>query len=147
MSSLDYYKAKIFHYRASPIDRFEGYISIHDLKRYLIDVFKKQPMQIHGIIRLLDQANMLIKRYHEEFSLQGYEFRDCDIYYDVIEEKFFENQEKYVSHIHLLLKEDNNGTMHLFTYHSLPYETDLSGNRLYKARHEYDEDWEALNAN
>ena len=58
---------------------------------------------------------MLAKRFHEEHNITGNEFREYGLWIDLI----VSEETGMIEDLHLIYKEDNNGTMHLFTFKEL----------------------------
>lgn len=144
----NFHKDKIYHYTSSPIDFFEGYVWMPDLKDRLVRFYEDNGFQTLGIRYWLDMAMMLLKRCPPSSltSQRGFQGWRCyDIFFDVIMPPQNDKDVREIESIHLILKEDNNGTVHLFTFDELlKKHPQKCGDYLtqYDARHEYDADWE-----
>lgn len=111
--------APIYRYSSAPIDNFDGYTNVFFLKDQILDVYEENPYQWNGAGYWLSYAAMLMKRYHEKLSLDGDDHRDYRIWFDIVKGISWPDQKTKIEDLHLLLKQDNNGTMHLFSFKSL----------------------------
>lgn len=129
---LIFSQTKIFHYEASPIDDYQGYglCLLTDLKDEIINILNtcKGYFNSYGGEFWENMAHWLLKRSLVE-QWNG-EFRDSYIWFYIqkgmVMTTAMEPTDIYdIENIFLVLKEDNNGTCHLFSFFPLPDATPL----------------------
>lgn len=131
---LYFHKTKIFHYESSPIDDYEDYGLTHisDLKDEIIKTIEscKNYLNSYGGEFWYDMACLLLKRSLVEKWDRSSDFRDSEIWFYVDKvmriDKNYEPTDFFdIENILLFLKEDNNGTCHLFSFFPLTDVTPL----------------------
>lgn len=137
---LDLFTTPIYRYSSGPIDNFQDYISVFDFKNTLLKRYSENIYQWYGVQYWLDYASMLLKRHHEKLNLKGEDHRDYQIWFDIDDYSTLKGNE--IRNVYLILKQENNGIMHLLTFKTLTPVSVKDGNIVYQARHEFDLDWE-----
>lgn len=110
---------KVYHFEGAPLDYFENYIPLKYLSEKLDKLnWKKMTITYSEVYRLiirLIQEGLLIV-----CKNGGIIFRENNIwiYYETGEVGSDINADTYITDICVIMKEENNGTCHLFSFNS-----------------------------
>ena len=141
MVGKGFFKCPLKHFTSGPLDYFDNYIELFDLKNSLIQEVRNQPLQDKGVNCLLNEARMLLKRFNEKAIFKGDAYRDYDIWFEISRYQDIYESELKMTNLRMLIKEDNNGTMHLFTFEDLQLKENEYGELTYSFSHEFGDEW------
>ena len=142
----NFFTQKIYHYTSGPMDRAKcnGYISLLDIKNEIIKLCSSE-YSYYGPHYFISKIQILLKRSLVEIWDKRWDFRDDEIWVYPIRVMYLENDDdcRYtLKDLYLYIKEDNNGTSHLFSFNKLPEKLDKDGNTIIDFPHEYEDIWE-----